>query len=325
MRGVKFMTETDAIIMEGISKTFKKAKSPSLYPTDLKIKSGSFVTILGASGCGKTTLLKMVNRLYEPSSGKILINGQDVTRMAPTKLRRQIGYVIQQTGLFRHMTIEQNVAMVPKILGWDKGKINQRIDDLLNLVGLSPQDFKKRYPRQLSGGQQQRVGLARAMAADPSIMLMDEPFGAIDAINRTALQDEILRIQRQLHKTILFVTHDIMEALKLGDKVIVMNEGKVQQYDKPLNILRNPANDFVKDLIHSDDILQRLVFVRAKDVMNTETAVSDQDGDAPEALEDSTLNSILQLLLGSRFDNVRIKNEKNELVGKVTLNEIRQA
>ncbi|GGL58506.1 ABC transporter ATP-binding protein [Sporolactobacillus putidus] len=319
------MTETDAIVMEGISKTFKKAQKPSLYPTDLRIESGSFVTILGASGCGKTTLLKMVNRLYEPSSGKILINGQDIARIAPTKLRRQIGYVIQQTGLFRHMTIEQNVAMVPGILGWDKEKINRRIDDLLNLVGLSPSEFRKRYPGQLSGGQQQRIGLARAMAADPSIMLMDEPFGAIDAINRAALQDEILRIQKQLHKTILFVTHDIMEAMKLGDKVIVMNEGKVQQFARPLDILRHPANEFVRDLVHSDDRLQRLAFVRAKDVMNTEAAVPDPDKEAPEAPENSTLHEILMLLLGGRTDYVQIKDEKNNPVGRVTLKEIRRA
>lgn len=319
------MTETDAIVLQGISKTFGKAQKPSLYLTDLRIETGSFVTILGASGCGKTTLLKMVNRLYEPTSGKIYINGEDVTRISPTKLRRQIGYVIQQTGLFRHMTVEQNVAVVPQILGWDNKKINERIDRLLNLVGLSPQEFRKRYPRQLSGGQQQRVGLARAMAADPSIMLMDEPFGAIDAINRSALQDEILRIQKRLRKTILFVTHDIMEAMKLGDKVIVMNEGRVQQFARPLDILRHPANEFVRNLVHSDDILQRLAFVRAKDVMNTEGPAADPYEKAPEARESSTLYEILTLLLGGRADYVQIRDEKNRSVGRVTIKEIRQA
>ncbi|RYL89324.1 ABC transporter ATP-binding protein [Sporolactobacillus sp. THM7-4] len=314
-----------AIVLEGISKTFERAEKPSVYKTDLKIEEGNFVTILGASGCGKTTLLKMVNRLYEPSSGKVFINGEDVSRISPTALRRRIGYVIQQTGLFQHMTVEQNVATVPEILGWGKEKINRRIDELLQLVGLPPAEYRKRYPRQLSGGQQQRVGLARALAADPSIMLMDEPFGAIDAINRSILQDEILRIQKQLNKTILFVTHDITEALKLGDKVIIMNEGKVQQYDTPLHILRHPANDFVKSLVHSDDLFQRMAFVKAGDVMNEDIDSQKLSEEAPESQEQTSLRDILLLLISSPFHYVKIKNERNEMVGTVTINEIRQA
>jgi osmoprotectant transport system ATP-binding protein len=313
-----------AIELDGISKTFNKARQPSVQKTDLKIENGSFVTILGASGCGKTTLLKMVNRLYEPSTGKIFINGEDVTTVSPTALRRKIGYVIQQTGLFQHMTIEQNVATVPKIIGWDKKKIDDRIDTLLLLVGLSPNEYRKRYPRQLSGGQQQRVGIARAMAADPSIMLMDEPFGAIDAINRCVLQDEFLRIQKKLNKTILFVTHDIIEALKLGDKVIIMNAGEIQQFDTPLNILKNPANDFVKNLVHSDDILQRMNFVKASDIMNQNVGAIPTDKDAPETHGHASIKEILLMLLSSSFDYVKIKNDKNELVGKVTLSEIRR-
>lgn len=314
-----------AIELKGISKKFTHAKQPSVKKTDLKIEKGSFVTILGASGCGKTTLLKMVNRLYEPSTGTILINGEDVTTIPPTVLRRKIGYVIQQTGLFQHMTIEQNVATVPKIIGWKRQKIDERINLLLELVGLSPEEYRQRYPRQLSGGQQQRVGIARAMAADPSIMLMDEPFGAIDAINRTVLQDEFLRIQKKLHKTILFVTHDIIEALKLGDKVIIMNAGEIQQFDTPRNILRKPANDFVKNLVHADDLFQRMNFMKARDVMNQNVGTVSSDADVPETHEGTNLKDILFMLLKSPFDHVKIKNAKNELVGQITLDEIKNA
>ncbi|WP_353948968.1 ABC transporter ATP-binding protein [Sporolactobacillus sp. Y61] len=317
------MPEHDAIVLDGISKTFRRAKAPSVYETHLKVESGKFVTILGTSGCGKTTLLKMVNRLYEPSSGRILINNEDVTDIPPTVLRRRIGYVIQQIGLFQHMTIEQNVATVPKILGWDKARISSRIDELLNLVRLDPALYRKRYPRQLSGGQQQRVGIARAMAADPSIMLMDEPFGAIDAINRTMLQDEILKIQKQLHKTILFVTHDIMEALKLGDKVIIMNDGTIQQYDEPLKILRHPANDFVRHLVNSDDILKSLSFIKAKDVMNPEEAGADP-GDDPVLHEDDSLKEVLIALLREKSDEVRIIGQANKVTGKITFQDLKK-
>ena len=224
----------NAIVFENVTKQFPKAYKPSVYSTNLTIEEGSFVTILGASGCGKTTLLKMVNRIHDLTSGKIFVHGQDITKIPVTELRRNIGYVIQQIGLFPHMTIEENIATVPKELRWDAKKIEERIDFLLELIELPPEDYRKRYPRQLSGGQQQRVGLARALAGNPSIMLMDEPFGAIDAITRSSLQDEMIKIQRKLNKTILFVTHDIDEALKLGDKIVIMNEGVIQQFDTPL-------------------------------------------------------------------------------------------
>lgn len=256
-----------SIVFDKVTKIFPKASRPSVNEASLRIEEGSFVTILGASGCGKTTLLKMVNRLYEPTSGRIFVQGEDVSRMQVTRLRRKIGYVIQQVGLFPHMTIEENIATVPRILGWDKKRIDERIDELLELVHLPPGEFRKRYPRQLSGGQQQRVGLARAMAGDPAIMLMDEPFGAIDAITRASLQDELIHIQKKLHKTILFVTHDIEEALKLGDKIVIMNEGKIQQYDTPFNIITKPANEFVRRLVHSDDVLKRLSVMKAASVM----------------------------------------------------------
>ena len=217
----------------------------------LTIKEGEFITILGSSGSGKTTLLKMVNRLYEPTGGKIFLFGEDISTVDVVKVRRRIGYVIQQIGLFPHMTIADNISVVPKLLNWDKKQTDERVDELLNLVGLLPEEFKHRYPSQLSGGQQQRVGLARALAVNPKIMLLDEPFGAIDAITRMKLQDELLRIHGGLKRTFLFVTHDINEAFKLGSRVIVMNEGTVRQFDTPARIVKNPADDFVASLIRS--------------------------------------------------------------------------
>ena len=215
------------------------------------VNEGEFVTILGSSGCGKTTLLKMINRLYEPDSGSIILFGEDLSTVDVVKVRRRIGYVIQQIGLFPHYTVSENIATVPKLLGWDKEKTAARVDELLNLVGLEPKEFRERYPAQLSGGQQQRIGLARALAIDPKIMLMDEPFGAIDSITREKLQDELLNLHREMGKTILFVTHDIEEAFKLGDRVIIMNEGKILRFDTPEAIIRQPADPFVQSLVDS--------------------------------------------------------------------------
>ena len=236
---------------QNVTKKFNNAALPSVDRVSLTIEEGEFITILGSSGSGKTTLLKMVNRLYEPTEGKIFLFGEDISTVDVVKVRRRIGYVIQQIGLFPHMTIADNISVVPKLLNWDKKQTDERVDELLNLVGLLPEEFKRRYPSQLSGGQQQRVGLARALAVNPKIMLLDEPFGAIDAITRMKLQDELLRIHGGLKKTFLFVTHDINEAFKLGSRVIVMNEGTVRQFDTPARIVKNPADDFVASLIRS--------------------------------------------------------------------------
>jgi osmoprotectant transport system ATP-binding protein len=240
-----------AVEFKAVNKRFPKSSYAAVSDLSLEVSDGEIVTILGTSGCGKTTLLKMVNRIYEPDSGEILFYGSPIRNMDPVQLRRKIGYVIQQVGLFPHMTIAENIATVPKILGWEKPRIGKRVDELLELVELQPKEFRKRYPRELSGGQQQRVGLARALAADPAVMLLDEPFGAIDAITRRTLQDELLKIHRKFGKTFLFVTHDIHEAFRLADKVLVMDAGSVQQYAKPSEILRQPANDFVKRLVES--------------------------------------------------------------------------
>lgn len=240
-----------AIEFQNVTKQFDNASLPSVDRVSLTIEEGEFITILGSSGSGKTTLLKMVNRLYEPTEGKIILFGEDISTVDVVKVRRRIGYVIQQVGLFPHMTIAENISVVPRLLKWEKNRTEERVDELLNLVGLLPEEFKHRYPAQLSGGQQQRVGLARALAVNPKIMLLDEPFGAIDAITRMKLQDELLRIHGELKRTFLFVTHDINEAFKLGGRVIVMNEGKVSQFDTPERIVRQPADEFVESLIRS--------------------------------------------------------------------------
>lgn len=238
-----------AVEFKSVSKRFPKSSYAAVSDISLAVYDGEFVAILGTSGCGKTTLLKMVNRIYEPDSGEILFYGTPIRAMDPVQLRRKIGYVIQQVGLFPHMNIAENIATVPRILRWEKSRVEKRVNELLELVELSPKEFRKRYPRELSGGQQQRVGLARALAADPALLLLDEPFGAIDAITRRTLQDELLRIHRACGKTFLFVTHDIHEAFRLADRVLVMNAGAVQQYAAPSEILHRPANDFVKRLV----------------------------------------------------------------------------
>ena len=226
---------------------------------DLEVAEGELCVLVGPSGCGKTTTMKMINRLIEPTSGRILLAGDDVTHVDPVELRRRIGYVIQQVGLFPHLTIAQNVATVPKLLGWDRARVKARVGELLELVGLPPRTFAKRYPNQLSGGQRQRVGVARALGADPPVLLMDEPFGAIDPITRGRLQDEFLRLQREVRKTIVFVTHDIEEAVHLGDRIAILTEGGVlAQHDTPAAILGAPASPFVADFVGADRGLKRL-------------------------------------------------------------------
>ena len=240
-----------AIVYENVSKRFNESDSLAVDHVNAEIKKGEFITILGSSGCGKTTLLKLTNRLYEPNGGRIIVNGEDIQMVDPVELRRRMGYVIQQVGLFPHMTVKNNITAIPQLMKWSKAKMTERADELITLVGLNPEEFRNRYPHQLSGGQQQRIGLARALVLDPDIMLMDEPFGAIDAITRLNLQNELTRIHRELGKTLLFVTHDINEAFKLGDRVMVMNEGKLLQFDKPTEIVKHPADDFVRMLIES--------------------------------------------------------------------------
>ena len=244
-----------------VTKTFPGTTKPAVDGLSLQIAEGEVVVLVGPSGCGKTTTLKMINRLIEPTAGTITVAGRDILSLQAHELRRGIGYVIQQIGLFPHKTIGENIATVPVLLGWDKAKTTARVDELAGLVELSP-EFLDRYPGELSGGQRQRVGVARALAADPPVLLMDEPFGAVDPIVRANLQDELISLQSRLRKTIVLVTHDIDEAIKLGDRVAILSEGgHLEQYDSPAEILRNPANEFVADFLGSDRGIKRLSLI----------------------------------------------------------------
>ncbi|WP_413455001.1 betaine/proline/choline family ABC transporter ATP-binding protein [Glutamicibacter sp. FR1] len=256
-----------SIMLEEVTKTYPGQKKSAVGGLTLEIPAGSIVMFVGPSGCGKTTTLKMINRLIEQTSGKIVIDGEDVTSMNGDELRRRIGYVIQAGGLFPHMTVAANIGMVPKMLGWPKEKIAARVDELLELVSLDPDLYRNRFPKELSGGQQQRVGVARALAADPPVLLMDEPFGAVDPITRQRLQDELLNIQSEVQKTIVCVTHDFDEAVKLGDWIAIFNEGaQLEQYDSPERILANPASEFVENFIGSGAGLKQLTLTRVNEV-----------------------------------------------------------
>ena len=249
---------TPMIRLDRVSKTFPGQSAPAVGELSLEIAAGEVVVLVGPSGCGKTTTLKMINRLVEATSGRIEVAGTDITTVEAPALRQRIGYVIQRIGLFPHRTIAQNISTVPGLLGWEKDRIDDRTDELIDLVGLE-RDMKERYPAELSGGQQQRVGVARALAADPPVLLMDEPFGAVDPVVRSRLQDELLDLQRRVNKTIVFVTHDIDEAIKLGDRVAILNVGGVlEQYAAPVEILSAPANQFVEEFLGDDRSLKRL-------------------------------------------------------------------
>ena len=316
--------EQNAVVFEDVTKRFPAATQPAVDSVSLEVPQGNLVVLLGPSGCGKTTLLKMVNRLYEYDSGRIFVEGKEVRSFEVTTLRRRIGYVIQSTGLFPHMTVARNIATVPEMLGWNKSKIEERTEMLLDLVGLSPSEYLSRYPAQLSGGQQQRVGLARALAADPHIMLMDEPFAAIDNITRRRLQDELLGIQSKMSKTILFVTHDVEEAIRLADKIAVMRHGKVIQYDTPLNILSHPANEFVADLTGAKDVLRRLSLLTVDSVLS-KTDAQTYPTNGPVLPPGSSLREALGLLLSSQADQVTISDSEGNVHGVVSMDTIKRA
>jgi osmoprotectant transport system ATP-binding protein len=274
------------IVLDGVTKHYAGQSTPAVDNITLEIPAGEIVMLVGPSGCGKTTTMKMINRLIEPTSGRILIGEEDVTQRNPDQLRRHIGYVIQGAGLFPHLTVGDNIAIVPRLLKWDKKRVAERIDELLDLVGLEPEKYRDRYPRELSGGQQQRVGVARALAADPPVLLMDEPFGAVDPITRQRLQDELLRLQEELRKTIVFVTHDFDEAVKLGDRIAILQVGsEIVQYDTPERILANPADDFVSDFVGHGAALKQLTLTRVRDVALHQAAVARVGGDPAEAIK----------------------------------------
>ena len=312
-----------AIHFEDVTKRFSQTGRAAVDGVTLTVEPGQFVVLLGPSGCGKTTLLKMVNRLYETTSGRILIDGEPVNGIPAPALRRRIGYVIQQTGLFPHMRVADNIAVVPKLLGWERAQISARVDELLDLVGLPANEYRRRYPAQLSGGQQQRVGLARALAASPTTMLMDEPFGALDAITRTRLQGELKAIHRQLGQTILFVTHDIEEAVRLADRIAVMRDGRVVQYDDPLRIVMHPADGFVSDLVGAGDILRRLSLVPVR--VAFEPADIPSAADLPAIGVDENLRTALALLLEHQSRQLAVTDDAGHPIGTLDLAAIETA
>jgi len=299
------------IKLEQVTKIYPRSTKPAVENVTFEVPEGETCVLIGPSGCGKTTTLKMVNRLIEPSSGKIILADKDVLEQNPVELRRNIGYVIQQIGLFPHMTIRDNIAVVPKLLGWDAARIDKRADELLEMVSMAPKQFRNRYPRELSGGQRQRIGVIRALAADPPVMLMDEPFGAIDPITRDSLQNEFLRLQKRLKKTIMFVTHDIDEAIKMSTLICILQVGGIiQQFDTPKNILANPANDFVSNFVGADRGLKRLNLVRVGEVMDT---------DIRSAQVDETTDDVVERMLSKGYDSELILDDAGKLVGYISL------
>jgi osmoprotectant transport system ATP-binding protein len=278
-------TRRIAIRLEELTKRYPHHPRPAVDHLTLDVPAGEIVVLVGPSGCGKTTTMKMINRIIEPTSGRVILDGEDVTAAHPDQLRRHVGYVIQQIGLFPHLTVAQNIATVPKLLGWDRKRVKARVDELLEMVGMAPATYRDRYPKQLSGGEGQRVGVARALGGDPSVMLMDEPFGAIDPITRDRLQNEFLRLQAEVKKTIIFVTHDIDEAIKMGDRIAILREGsKVEQYDTPAQILVAPASDFVEDFIGAGASLKRLNLSRVRDIDLSDFPTVQVDDDRDEIL-----------------------------------------
>lgn len=282
----------------------------------LTIESGSFVVLIGPSGCGKTTTLKLLNKLIEPTSGEIYIDGKPISKEDPIKLRRNIGYVIQNIGLFPHLTIKENIELIPKLKG-DKSEeeISETTERLVKMVGLDPDEFLYKYPTELSGGQQQRIGVIRAIATDADIILMDEPFSALDPITRTQLQEWLYELQQELKKTIIFVTHDMDEALKLADKICIMQGGKIQQYDTAENLLKHPANSFVKDFIGSDRLWSAPEYIKAKDIMIK---------DPVKAIETRTVIQVMEIMRTNKVDSILVTDKNNLLVGILTVKELRQ-
>ena len=313
--------ESAAVGFEHVVKRYESGQ-PAVDDVSLEIPHRSFAVFVGPSGSGKTTLLKTVNRMIELTSGRVLVDGRDSASSDPVELRRGIGYVIQQIGLFGHMTVADNIAVVPSLLGWDKERIAARVEELLELVHLEPARYRNRYPAQLSGGEAQRVGISRALAADPQIMLMDEPFGALDAIERERLQGEIADIHARLGKTILFVTHDVAEALRLASLLIVMRGGRVEQSGVPLAIMQGPANAFVGALLNADDVLQRFSVIKVSAAMQAGTI---EPASTQRIGSERDLRTALALMLETEVDALLVVDAHGTLVGRLTMDDLRRA
>ncbi|MER0465614.1 choline ABC transporter ATP-binding protein OpuBA [Bacillus cabrialesii subsp. cabrialesii] len=303
------------LTLQNVSKTYKGGKK-AVNNVNLKIAKGEFICFIGPSGCGKTTTMKMINRLIEPSAGKIFIEGENIMERDPVELRRKIGYVIQQIGLFPHMTIQQNISLVPKLLKWPEHKRKERARELLKLVDMGP-EYVDRYPHELSGGQQQRIGVLRALAAEPPLILMDEPFGALDPITRDSLQEEFKKLQKTLHKTIIFVTHDMDEAIKLADRIVILKAGEIVQVGTPDDILRNPADEFVEEFIGKERLIQSSSpdVERVDQIMNTQPVT---------ITADKTLSEAIQLMRQERVDSLLVVDDGHMLQGYVDVEIIDQ-
>jgi osmoprotectant transport system ATP-binding protein len=298
----------------------RNGRALAVDDVSIRIDEGSLCVLLGPSGCGKTTLLRMTNRLVEPTSGTILINGHDVMKEEPVQLRRRIGYVIQQVGLFPHRTVAENIATTPELVGMPREKIGPRVDEMLGMMNIDPARYRDRYPAELSGGEQQRVGVARALAADPPLLLMDEPFGAIDPINRAEIQAEFRRLHRQLGKTVILVTHDIREALLLADRIAVMHQGRIEQFASPTEILTHPATGFVDRFFGEDRALLLLDTLSVGDAMEPTAAANP----GPALSPDRPLRLALADLLASGGDELNVVDAEGGIMGRITLDSIRR-
>ncbi|CAB1246184.1 betaine/proline/choline family ABC transporter ATP-binding protein [Clostridium sp. MT-14] len=301
------------IEFKNITKSFKG--KVVLNNINLKIHKGELVVLIGPSGCGKTTTLKMINKLIKPTSGDIFVNNKNIKEENSIELRRKIGYVIQQVGLFPHMTIQENITLIPRLQKWPEKKIEDRTEELLEMIGMNPGEFLNRYPNELSGGQQQRIGVARAFAMNPDIVLMDEPFSALDPISKSQLQDELFNLQQELKKTIVFVTHDMDEAIKLGNKICIMKDGNILQFDTPEKILKNPSHGFVEEFIGKNRIWNKPEFIKAKDIMITNPVVTNAERTIVQAVEIMRTNNV---------DSLMIVDKNLTLIGIVTLKDIRK-
>ncbi len=313
-----------AIELKNVTKLYPNQQEAAVENFTMSISPGELIMLVGPSGCGKTTTMKMINRIIEPTIGSITIDGEDVLSLEPNALRRRIGYVIQQVGLFPHMTIAQNVSIVPQLLGWTKEKQRERAEELLTLVELDPGQFMNRYPKHLSGGQQQRVGVARALAADPPVMLMDEPFGATDPITREKLQLEFVRLQESIGKTIVFVTHDFDEAIRLGDRIAVLGpKSRIEQFDTPAMILANPASDYVRSFIGEGAALKRLALLRV-DSATLGPADAVRSGSASVRLSDNLREALDHIVLSGGHP-VAVADSEGKLVGSLSVELISEA
>lgn len=303
------------IVLKDVKKVYDNG-FVALKNINIHCNDGEITALIGPSGCGKTTLMKLINRLNNPTNGTVFINGKDISETDPVELRRTIGYVIQHVGLFPHINIAGNVATVPKLLKWDKERIKKRVDELLELVSLDPETYRGRYPSELSGGQQQRIGVIRALAAEPSVILMDEPFSALDPISREQLQDELVRLQREIKKTIVFVTHDMDEALKIADRIVLMKDGEIVQHGTPEEILRHPANEFVEEFIGQKRLKRAQGIPTVDEVMVRRPAtVTPKRG----------LAESMRIMEDNKVDSLLVVNEMNHLLGYITVFDVVKA